>query len=60
MVALDEIELVHFERVTSNTKSFDMVIVFKDYRRKTQHVGHIPSSSLDMIKDWLKYVHYPY
>ncbi|KAI1722500.1 FACT complex subunit (SPT16/CDC68) domain-containing protein [Ditylenchus destructor] len=53
VVTLDEVELVHFERVTSNTKSFDMVIIFKDYHRKTQQIGHIPSSSLDSIKDWL-------
>jgi len=53
VVTLDEIELVHFERVTSNTRSCDMVIVFKDYHRKTQQVSHIPTASLDTIKDWL-------
>ncbi|KAH7727557.1 FACT complex subunit SPT16 [Aphelenchoides avenae] len=53
VVTLDEVELVHFERVTSNTKSFDLVIVFKDYRKKVQQIGQIPSSSLDSIKDWL-------
>lgn len=30
-----------------------MVIVFKDYHRKTQQVSHIPTASLDTIKDWL-------
>lgn len=53
VVALDEVELVHFERVTGNTKSFDMVIVFKDYTRKVQTISLIPAHSLDSVKDWL-------
>lgn len=53
VVTLDEVELVHFERVTSATNTFDMVIVFKDYRRKVQQIGQIPAHSLDGIKDWL-------
>jgi nucleosome binding factor SPN SPT16 subunit len=54
VITLDEVELVHFERVSSATSSFDMVIVFKDYSRKVQQIGQIPSASLDGIKDWLK------
>ena len=54
MVTLDEVELVHFERVTSNTSTFDLVVVFKDYSKKPHSVGQIPSTSLDGIKDWLK------
>nr|CAD2182432.1 unnamed protein product [Meloidogyne enterolobii] len=53
VVTLDEVELVHFERVTGNTSTFDAVIVFKDYSRKPHSIGQIPSSSLDGIKDWL-------
>ncbi|KAI6244064.1 FACT complex subunit [Aphelenchoides fujianensis] len=53
VIALDDVELVHFERVTGNTRSFDMVIVFKDYSRKTQQISHIPGGSLDSVKDWL-------
>ena len=53
VVTLDEVELVHFERVTSNTSTFDLVVVFKDYSKKPHSVGQIPSTSLDGIKDWL-------
>ncbi|KAI6232490.1 FACT complex subunit [Aphelenchoides besseyi] len=53
VIALDDVELVHFERVTGNTRSFDMVIVFKDYSRKTHQISHIPGGSLDSVKDWL-------
>ena len=54
VIALDTVELVHFERVTGNTRSFDMVVVFKDYQRKVQQISHIPVTALDGVKDWLK------
>lgn len=33
-----------------------MVFVFKDYLRKVEHVNSIPMTSLDSVKEWLKYV----
>ncbi|TKR75723.1 hypothetical protein L596_016975 [Steinernema carpocapsae] len=53
VVTLDEVELVHFERVSFQLKNFDMVFIFKDYSRKTQMVQQIPMSSLDSVKEWL-------
>lgn len=53
IVTLDEVELVHFERVSFQLKNFDMVFIFKDYSRKTQMVQQIPMSSLDSVKEWL-------
>ncbi|XGW19884.1 hypothetical protein V3C99_003600 [Haemonchus contortus] len=53
IVTLDEVELVHFERVSFQLKNFDMVFIFKDYSRKTQMVQQIPMSSLDNVKEWL-------
>ena len=53
VIALDEIELVHLERVNFQLKSFDMVFVFKDYTRKVALVHTVPSTSLDSIKSWL-------
>uniref|UniRef100_A0A1I7YJM3 FACT complex subunit n=1 Tax=Steinernema glaseri TaxID=37863 RepID=A0A1I7YJM3_9BILA len=53
VVTLDEVELVHFERVSFSLKNFDMVFIFKDYSRKTQMVQQIPMSSLDSVKEWL-------
>lgn len=53
VIALDEIELVHFERVNFQLKSFDMVFIFKDYNRKVASINAIPTSSLDSIKGWL-------
>lgn len=54
VVSLDDIEFVHFERVQFHLKNFDMVIVFKDYKRKVEIINSIPMSSLDPIREWLK------
>ncbi|CAF1433913.1 unnamed protein product [Adineta steineri] len=35
VVVLDEVELVHFERVHFQLKNFDMVFIMKDYSKKT-------------------------
>ncbi|CAD5219494.1 unnamed protein product [Bursaphelenchus okinawaensis] len=53
VVTLDEVELAHFERVSGNTRTCDMIIVFKDYSKKTQGIFNIPDHALDGIKDWL-------
>ena len=54
VITLDEIELVHFERVQFHLKNFDMVFVFKDYRRKVTMVNAIPMEKLDHVKEWLE------
>lgn len=53
VITLDEIELVHFERVNFMLKNFDMVFVFKDYSRKTSMVAAVPMTSIDSVKAWL-------
>nr|XP_006121060.1 FACT complex subunit SPT16 [Pelodiscus sinensis] len=53
VVTLDEVELIHFERVQFHLKNFDMVIVYKDYSRKVTMINAIPVASLDPIKEWL-------
>jgi len=53
IVCLDEVEVVHFERVTSTTKSCDMVVVYKDHHRKPSMISHIPTGTLDQLKEWL-------
>ena len=56
VVTLEDIEIVHFERVLFHLKSFDMVVIFKDYKRKVEIVNSIPMQSLDPIREWLKLV----
>uniref|UniRef100_A0A8C3NFF9 FACT complex subunit n=1 Tax=Geospiza parvula TaxID=87175 RepID=A0A8C3NFF9_GEOPR len=53
VVTLDEVELIHFERVQFHLKNFDLVIVYKDYARKVTMINAIPVASLDPIKEWL-------
>jgi nucleosome binding factor SPN SPT16 subunit len=54
VLTLDQIELVHFERVSFSLKNFDMVFVFKDYSKKVVMITSIPMKQLDQIKEWLK------
>lgn len=54
VVTLDEVELVHFERVQFHLKNFDVVIIYKDYNKKVTMINAVPVNSLDPIKEWLK------
>lgn len=53
VITLEDIELVHFERVQFHLKNFDMIFVFKDYHRKVAMVNAIPMNLLDHVKEWL-------
>lgn len=53
VIMLEDIELVHFERVQFHLKNFDMVFVFKDYNKKIAAVNAIPMNMLDHVKEWL-------
>ena len=60
VVVLEEVELVHFERVQFTLKHFDMVFIFKDYFKKPAMISSIPMASIDAIKDWLNSVDIKY
>lgn len=60
VIALDEIEIVHLERVQFGLKNFDMVCVFKDFRRPQVQINTIPVESLENVKDWLDSVNITY
>ncbi|XP_033101550.1 FACT complex subunit SPT16-like [Anneissia japonica] len=53
VITLEEVELVHFERVSFHIKNFDMVFIFKDYSKKVATVNSVPMNLLDQVKDWL-------
>lgn len=56
VITLEDVELVHFERVQFHLRNFDMVFVFKDYNKKVAMVNAIPMTMCDHVKEWLKYV----
>lgn len=60
VVTLDEIEVVHLERVQFGLKNFDMVCVFKEFARPPAHINTIPVESLEQVKDWLDSVNIAY
>ncbi|CAI5970555.1 unnamed protein product [Closterium sp. NIES-65] len=47
VVTLNEVEIVNLERVGLGQKTFDMAIVFKDFKRDVLRIDAIPSTSLD-------------
>jgi nucleosome binding factor SPN SPT16 subunit len=59
VVSLNDIEIVHFERVNFSLRNFDMVLIFKDLTNFVR-IGCIPSESLEPIKDWLNEVNVIY
>ncbi|GBG67251.1 hypothetical protein CBR_g88540 [Chara braunii] len=60
VITLNEVEIVNLERVGLNVRNFDMVIVFKDFKKDPAHIDAIPTSSLDTIKDWLNSMNIKY
>lgn len=50
MITLEDIQLVHFERVQFQLKNFDMVFIFKDYNKKVMMVTAVPMTMLDHVK----------
>ncbi|XP_046740130.1 FACT complex subunit spt16 isoform X2 [Diprion similis] len=53
VITLEDVELVHFERVQFHLKNFDMIFVFKDYHRKVSMVNAVPMNMIDHVKEWL-------
>ena len=53
VITLEELEIVHLEKVQFGLKNFDMVCVFKDFHRPPVHINTIPVESLESVKEWL-------
>ena len=53
VVMLEDIEVVSIERIDNKIKNFDMIVIFKDYRKPVVNIDNIPKNDLDKIKTWL-------
>jgi nucleosome binding factor SPN SPT16 subunit len=53
VVDLDEVDHVHFERVTYMSKAFDIVLVNKDFKGQPWRIDMIPNGDKDAIQEWL-------
>jgi nucleosome binding factor SPN SPT16 subunit len=60
VVTLQDVEVVHLERVQFGLKQFDLVFVYKDYTKPVSHINSIPMTQLDSVKDWLNEMDIPY
>jgi len=58
VITLSEIEMASLERVQFGLKQFDLVFIFRDFTRPTLSVNSIPSSQLNNVMEWLKWVVY--
>jgi len=50
VITLEDVQLVHFERVQFQLKNFDMCFIFKDYSKKVMMVTSIPVHFRHYIK----------
>jgi nucleosome binding factor SPN SPT16 subunit len=53
VVDLDEVDHVHFERVTYMSKAFDMILINKDFNKMPWRIDMIPNGDKDSIQEWL-------
>ncbi|CCE61654.1 hypothetical protein TPHA_0A05800 [Tetrapisispora phaffii CBS 4417] len=53
VVNLSEIEICILERVQFGLKNFDIVFVYKDFKKPVTHINTVPIESLDFLKQWL-------
>ncbi|KAI9505707.1 FACT complex subunit spt16 [Coemansia spiralis] len=60
IITVADVEIVHLERVQFGLKNFDMVFVFKDFKRTPVHVNTVPMKQLDNVKEWLDSVNLAY
>ena len=52
VIDIDEIEVVHFERLSFGIKNFDMAIIFKDFQTFVR-INSIPVEHVEDIKSYL-------
>eukprot|EP00479_Gromia_sphaerica_P008939 TRINITY_DN3600_c0_g1_i1.p1 TRINITY_DN3600_c0_g1~~TRINITY_DN3600_c0_g1_i1.p1 ORF type:complete len:459 (+),score=93.40 TRINITY_DN3600_c0_g1_i1:177-1553(+) len=52
-LSLKEVEVAHFERVQFQLRAFDLVFVFKDFKKPVCRIDAIPSQHLENIKEYL-------
>ena len=53
ILTLSDVEIAHFERIQFGLKNFDLVFVFRDFKRAPVHINSIPMTFLEAVKDWL-------
>jgi len=53
VITVSEVEIVSLERVQFGLRQFDMVIIFKDFKKTPLSINSVPSAQLDDVKRWL-------
>jgi nucleosome binding factor SPN SPT16 subunit len=60
VLALEDVEHCHFERVNYATKNFDIVFIFKNYSIAPRIITAVDMKDMEKIEDWLNLVEITY
>jgi nucleosome binding factor SPN SPT16 subunit len=60
VLTLSEVDFACLERVHFNNKTFDIIVVFKDYTRTPVAIRSVERDSVDQIREWLDSVNLPF
>jgi nucleosome binding factor SPN SPT16 subunit len=60
VLTLGEVDFACLERVHFNNKTFDIIVVFKDYTRTPVAIRSVERDSVDQIREWLDSVNLPF
>ena len=53
VASIEDVEVAHLERIQFGLKNFDMVLVYKDFKKPVSHINTIPIEQLETVKSWL-------
>ena len=59
-VDMEKVDHAHFERVSFSSKTFDIVLVQKDFTKQPWRIDMIENGDKDPIQDWLTDMEIPY
>ena len=55
VIPIKAVEVVHLERIQFGLKNFDIVVVYKDFNAPITQITAIPTTDLEMVREWLEY-----
>merc|ERR1712130_9786 len=55
VIDTNDIEIAHFERVSYSLRNFDLVFVYKDFKKEPHRITTIPRENIDTLQDFLNW-----
>jgi nucleosome binding factor SPN SPT16 subunit len=60
VLSLAEVDFACMERVHFNNKTFDIIVVFKDYAKAPVAIRSVERDAVDQVREWLDSVNIPF